>query len=66
MEGIYVFDHTCNMSNSQNAYGIDSQENLEHKITVQFTNIERLHPEGHKGKSMKRVAKKPKDETENS
>lgn len=66
MEGLYVFEHTCSMNNSQNAYGIDSPENLEHKVTIQFTNIERLHPEGHKGKSVKRVARKPKDDTENS
>jgi len=60
MEGLYVFEHTCAMNNTQNAYGIDSTENLEHKVTVQFTNIERLHPEG-QGKSLKKVVRRPKE-----
>lgn len=64
MDGIYVFEHTCSMNNSINAYGIESSENVEHKITIQFTNIERLHPEGHKGKIVKRVVKKPKENIE--
>jgi len=64
MEGIYVFEHTCHMSNSENAYGINSPDNLEHKVTVQFTNIERLHPEGQTGKEIKRVAKKSRENVE--
>lgn len=60
MEGLYMFDHVCSLS-KQNSFGIDSQDSLEHKITVQFTNIERLYPEG-QGKTKRVKAQKEKIE----
>lgn len=43
MDDLYVFEHICSLTNSPSPFGIDSPSNLEHKITVQFTNIERLN-----------------------
>lgn len=43
MDDLYVFEHTCPVRNQPSPFGIDSPDNLEHKITVQFTNIERLN-----------------------
>lgn len=45
MDDIYLFEHTCSVRNQPSPFGIDSLDNLEHKVTVQFGNIERLHPE---------------------
>jgi hypothetical protein len=42
MDGLYLFEHTCPVKNCPSPLGIDSSYNLEHQITVQFTNIERL------------------------
>jgi len=42
MDDLYVFEHVCPVRNQPSAFGIESPDNLEHKITVQFTNIERL------------------------
>lgn len=52
MEEIYVFEHTCKMSNLQNA--VDLPDNIEHKITIQFTKIERIHPEEGQGKIVRK------------
>ena len=41
MEKIDVTDHTCFMSNSEY-----KSESLEHKLTVQFSKIEKIDPEG--------------------
>ena len=43
MDDLYVFEHTCPVGNQSSPFGIDSPHNLEHKVTVQFTNIERLN-----------------------
>jgi hypothetical protein len=43
MDDLYLFEHTCPVKNQPNAFGIDSPNNLEHSITVQFANIERLN-----------------------
>ena len=43
MDDLYVFEHVCPVRNQPSQFGIDSPDNLEHKITVQFTNIERLN-----------------------
>lgn len=42
MDGAYVFEHTCLLNNYHDAFGIDSPGDLEHKITVTFTSIERM------------------------
>jgi len=43
MDDLYLFEHTCPVKNCPSQFGIDSPNNLEHKITVQFANIERLN-----------------------
>lgn len=43
MDDFYLFEHTCPVRNQPSQFGIDSPSNLEHKITVQFANIERLN-----------------------
>lgn len=42
MENAYVFEHQCQLKNFVNAFGIESPNQLEHKVTIQFTQIERL------------------------
>ena len=55
MEELYVFEHICNIHNTD-SLEFNSPENLEHKITVQFTNIERI--EDKKASLPKKVVKR--------
>lgn len=45
MNGVSVFTHTCFMSNEEDLYNVQV-EPLEHKVTMKFTEIERVDPEG--------------------
>ena len=44
MDGIYVFEHECTIAKQQQSpFGVDYLPDLKHKITVQFTSVERLN-----------------------
>jgi len=64
MEGIYVFEHSCTMKNPSEDFGIEYSENLEHKVVVQFNNIERIYPGGQVNKAKVGPVRKNKEKNE--
>lgn len=64
VEDLYVFEHICNMQTDSTQFEFNSSENLEHKITVQFTNIERINQEDKKVFKKKVVKKHHKENIE--
>ena len=43
MEGLYVFDHFCILKDETDLLGINPPNVLEHQITIQFKEIERVN-----------------------